>query len=54
EIDTKLFRPSEVNVLLGDAKKAKEKLGWQPTISFHDLVKEMLEEDLEYIGQHKS
>ncbi|MBI5206279.1 MAG: GDP-mannose 4,6-dehydratase, partial [Candidatus Firestonebacteria bacterium] len=46
EIDTKLFRPSEVNVLLGDAKKAKEKLGWQPTISFHDLVKEMLEEDL--------
>jgi len=47
-IDDKLYRPSEVNILLGDASKAREKLGWSPTVSFEELVKEMVEGDLEW------
>jgi GDPmannose 4,6-dehydratase len=46
EIDKKYFRPTEVETLLGDASKAKEKLGWKPKISFTDLVSEMVKEDL--------
>ncbi len=46
EIDPQCFRPSEVDHLVGDASKAKEKLGWTPTTSFKELVKIMLEYDL--------
>ncbi|WP_298872738.1 GDP-mannose 4,6-dehydratase [uncultured Bradyrhizobium sp.] len=46
EIDPRYFRPSEVETLLGDATKAKEKLGWVPKISFQQLVSEMMDEDL--------
>lgn len=45
-IDPRYFRPTEVDTLLGDATRAREKLGWQPKISFEDLVAEMVEEDL--------
>ena len=45
-IDPQLFRPAEVNVLLGDASKAKEKLGWSPRVSFEQLVHMMVEADL--------
>lgn len=45
-VDPKYFRPTEVETLLGDASKAKEKLGWTPKISFHELVQEMMREDL--------
>lgn len=45
-IDPAYFRPTEVSTLLGDSSKAKEKLGWQPTISFEDLVSEMVHSDL--------
>ncbi|MDH5649891.1 MAG: GDP-mannose 4,6-dehydratase [Gammaproteobacteria bacterium] len=45
-VDPKYFRPTEVETLLGDPKKAKEKLGWQPRISFKDLVTEMVISDL--------
>jgi len=45
-VDPRYFRPTEVESLLGDPSKAKAKLGWQPKISFDDLVKEMLLEDL--------
>jgi GDPmannose 4,6-dehydratase len=38
-----------VSTLLGDAKKAKEILGWEPSTSFSDLVKEMMKSDLKYI-----
>jgi len=40
------YRPAEVQSLLGDSRKAKEKLGWTPKISFKDLVEEMMENDL--------
>ena len=46
-IDPRYFRPTEVDTLLGDPTKAKEKLGWEPRISFQDLVHEMVAHDLE-------
>ncbi len=46
EVDTRYFRPTEVETLLGDATKAREKLGWRPEISFKSLVEEMVLEDL--------
>ena len=45
-VDPRYFRPTEVETLLGDSSKAKNKLGWVPRITFDDLVKEMIEEDL--------
>lgn len=45
-VDPRYFRPTEVETLLGDASKAKEKLGWEPKTTFHELVKEMVREDL--------
>jgi GDPmannose 4,6-dehydratase len=41
-----LFRPAEVDVLLGDASKAKQTLGWTPLISLQDMIAEMVEADL--------
>ena len=46
EVDPRYFRPTEVDQLLGDASKARRKLGWTHTVAFHDLVKEMVESDL--------
>jgi len=45
-VDPRYFRPTEVENLLGDASKAKYKLGWQPKITFEELVQEMVREDL--------
>ena len=45
EIDPYYFRPTEVDLLIGDASKAKEKLGWEPQIKFKDLVKVMMESE---------
>jgi GDPmannose 4,6-dehydratase len=45
-VDPRYFRPTEVETLLGDASKAREKLGWTPKISFKELVAEMVREDL--------
>jgi GDPmannose 4,6-dehydratase len=45
-VDPLYFRPAEVETLLGDATKAKQKLGWEPQISFKELVAEMMREDL--------
>ena len=45
-VDPRYFRPTEVETLLGDATKAKQKLGWTPKISFKELVSEMMREDL--------
>lgn len=46
EVDPRYFRPAEVETLLGDASKAKDKLGWQPKITFEQLVEEMTMADL--------
>jgi GDPmannose 4,6-dehydratase len=46
EVDARYFRPTEVETLLGDPTKAKEKLGWVPTTSFEDMVEEMIERDI--------
>ncbi len=45
-VDPRYFRPTEVETLLGDPTKAKQKLGWTPKITFHELVAEMVREDL--------
>jgi GDPmannose 4,6-dehydratase len=45
-VDERYFRPAEVETLLGDASKARKKLGWVPKITFHELVSEMVREDL--------
>ena len=45
-IDPRYFRPSEVDTLLGDPSKAREKLGWSPKVTFPELVAEMMREDL--------
>jgi GDPmannose 4,6-dehydratase len=50
EIDPKFFRPAEVEHLIGDASKAKRKLGWEPRTSFEDLVKLMVDSDLELLA----
>jgi GDPmannose 4,6-dehydratase len=48
KVDPKFYRPSEVDILIGDATKAKKKLGWSPEISFESLVEEMVKKDLEF------
>ena len=45
-VDPRYFRPTEVETLLGDARKARRKLGWRPRVSFRQLVAEMVREDL--------
>jgi GDPmannose 4,6-dehydratase len=46
EVDPRYFRPTEVDTLLGDASKAKRKLGWSPKTTLNEMVKEMVKEDL--------
>lgn len=50
EIDPRYFRPAEVDLLLGDCTKAKQKLGWEPKITFKGLVELMVDADLEALG----
>ncbi len=52
-VDSRYFRPTEVDLLLGDAGKAREKLGWQPTYDLPSLVKEMIASDLELMRKEK-
>ena len=46
EFDQNLIRPSEVDLLIGDSSKAHQQLGWKPTVSFTELVKKMVANDL--------
>ncbi len=48
KINPKYFRPADVNVLKGDAKKASKILGWKPKTDFKKLVKIMMEEEIKY------
>ena len=52
-VDANYFRPTEVDLLIGDASKAKTKLGWKPKHSVSDLVKQMVEADLKLIERDK-
>jgi len=51
EIDTRLYRPHEVPLLLGDPSKAKEKLDWEPTIRFKGLARMMYDADLKSLAK---
>jgi len=51
-VDERYFRPAEVETLLGDASKARETLGWQPRVSFDELVREMVEADWKDAKRH--
>ena len=51
EIDPKYFRPAEVDFLRGDASKARRELGWEPTVSFDQLVRLMVDHDLQLAKQ---
>jgi GDPmannose 4,6-dehydratase len=50
EIDPRYYRPAEVDALLGDASKAKEKLGWEPQVKFEELVQIMVDADVEALS----
>ncbi|MEZ5780909.1 MAG: GDP-mannose 4,6-dehydratase [Rhizobiaceae bacterium] len=50
-IDPSLFRPAEVDVLLGDPSKAREKLGWEPQVSWQDMIREMIDADLKRLSR---
>ncbi len=52
KVDAKYFRPAEVDLLLGDATKARTVLGWEPKVTFRGLAKLMVEADLESAGRH--
>jgi GDPmannose 4,6-dehydratase len=45
--DRRFLRPAEVDVLIGDASKARNQLGWEPTLDFQTLIKVMVDHDLE-------
>jgi GDPmannose 4,6-dehydratase len=46
KVDARYYRPTEVGNLIGDASKARERLGWEPAISFDELIHEMVWDDL--------
>jgi GDPmannose 4,6-dehydratase len=53
-VDERLYRPAEIKELRGNARKAKKKLGWKPTISFKDLIEMMVDEDLERLKNQQT
>jgi GDPmannose 4,6-dehydratase len=53
EVDPNYFRPTEVDLLIGDASKAKKDLGWEPKIQLQELVKEMIAKDLEFFEKDR-
>lgn len=53
EIDPRYFRPTEVDLLIGDASKAESLLGWKPKVAFRDLVKEMVQSDLTVVNDER-
>jgi GDPmannose 4,6-dehydratase len=53
ETDPRYYRPAEVDLLIGDPSKALKKLGWQPTTKFDDLVRLMVDADIELLRRHR-
>ena len=54
EVDKKYFRPTEVDILLGDYSKAKRNLGWIPKVSFNELIDIMIDEDMKLAVKEKT
>ncbi len=54
KVDPRYFRPAEVDTLQGDSAKAREKLGWQPEISFEEMVREMVLWDIQEARKTKN
>jgi GDPmannose 4,6-dehydratase len=52
-VDARYFRPTDVETLLGDASKARNKLGWVPRTSFEELVREMTQADLRWAQEEQ-
>jgi len=52
-IDERFYRPAEVEALIGDATRARTVLGWEPTYTFSELVREMVQNDLKLLGQNQ-
>jgi GDPmannose 4,6-dehydratase len=52
EIDPRYYRPAEVDLLLGDATKAQQKLGWRPRVGFTELIQMMVESDVDQVKTH--
>ncbi|MGC9154297.1 MAG: GDP-mannose 4,6-dehydratase, partial [Ferrimicrobium sp.] len=50
EIDQRFMRPAEVDLLIGDASKARAQLSWRPIVSFEDLIASMVKADLALLG----
>jgi GDPmannose 4,6-dehydratase len=48
--DPALIRPAEVDLLIGDASKARRHLGWEPRVGFHELIRRMVDSDLERLA----
>ena len=53
ETDPRYFRPAEVDLLIGDSSKAQRQLGWEPKTRFADLVKLMVDADIELLRRHR-
>jgi GDPmannose 4,6-dehydratase len=53
EIDSRYFRPAEVDLLIGDYSKAKQKLGWEPKTKFVEVAKLMVDADVELLRRHR-
>lgn len=53
-IDPALFRPAEVEHLVGDASKARAKLGWEPRVSFEEMIHRMVENDMKLLERESS
>jgi GDPmannose 4,6-dehydratase len=52
--DSRYYRPAEVDLLIGDARKAREKLGWEPKTKFDELVKLMVDQDIALLGKENT
>ena len=52
-VDERFLRPAEVHTLLGDAAKAREKLGWEPEVGFEEMVQQMVDSDLEQVALNR-
>jgi len=54
KVDPRYFRPTEVEILQGDSGKARQRLGWRPSVGFDALVSEMVEEDLARVESRRN